>query len=197
MREYGQVQCAFWQSNDFRSIAPNSRLLALYLLTGPHSNGIGCYRLPDGYVMADLAWVEAEVESAFAELSAIHFAYRFDGVVLIPTFLRWNSISNGNVGIARFSEWNCLPKGNAKNGAAESMLAFGAHWKAEHVTILEAAMKGFHEPEKRVSDGRQEPPRTTLLDGRLEGYANQNPTQPYPQSKSKGHDSRASNGAAP
>ena len=50
MREYGQVQSAFWQSIDVQSWSDEGKLLALYLLTGPHANGIGCFRLPSGEV---------------------------------------------------------------------------------------------------------------------------------------------------
>ena len=39
-----------------RRVSDDARLLALYLLTGQHTNMIGCFRLPDGYVSEDLAW---------------------------------------------------------------------------------------------------------------------------------------------
>src|SRR5690606_12761100 len=102
MREYGQVQSAFWQSPDAQAWSDTGKLLALYLLTGPHANGLGCYRLPDGYVMADLGWSAERVSKGFEELSSNGFANRLEGVVFIPNFLRWNRIANGNVAKARF-----------------------------------------------------------------------------------------------
>lgn len=124
MREYGQVQCSFWQSDDALKATNVGKLLALYLLTGPHSNGIGCYRCPDGYIMADLGWSQETVSEGFEELSRNGFAYRFEGVVCVPNFLRWNKIANGNVAKARLGEFWALPKGQAKVYAAHALLTF-------------------------------------------------------------------------
>jgi hypothetical protein len=158
MREYGQVQSAFWQSPDAQACSDTGKLLALYLLTGPHANGIGCYRLPDGYVMADLGWSNERVSEGFQELSAIGFANRFDGVVFIPNFLRWNRIANGNIAKARFGEFDQLPKGGAKYAVARAMLEFCQHWTTEDRNLLE-----------------------TVSETVSERYANQNPTQPNPE----------------
>lgn len=160
MREYGQVQSAFWQSPDAQSWSDTGKLLALYLLTGPHANGVGCYRLPDGYVMADLGWSQERVSKGFDELSAKGFANRFDGVVFIPNFLRWNRIANGNIAKARFAEFEALPKGIAKSLAARAMLEFCTFLEPAHERVLE-----------------------TVCETLPEGYANQNPTQPNPTQK--------------
>jgi hypothetical protein len=152
VRDYGQVQCHFWQSTEAQSFSDVGKLLALYLLTGPHSNGIGCYRLPDGYLMADLGWSAETVSKGFEELSREGFAYRFEGVVLVPKFLRWNAIANGNVAIARQKEFEALPKGEAKTRAARALLEFGQHWKPEFRTVLETLSKPLPE-----GYGKQEP----------------------------------------
>ncbi|GGA28678.1 hypothetical protein [Dyella nitratireducens] len=155
MREYGQVQSAFWQSSDAAAWSDTGKLLALYLLTGPHANGIGCYRLPNGYVMADLGWDTETVSKGLQELSASGFAYRFNDVVFLPNFLRWNRIANGNIAKARFAEFSALPKGEAKTRVARAMLEFSDFWTAEDQTVLE-----------------------TISETLPEGYANQNQTQP-------------------
>ncbi|MEJ7746323.1 MAG: hypothetical protein WKF61_06150 [Luteimonas sp.] len=157
MREYGQVQSSFWQSPDAQAFSDTGKLLALYLLTGPHTNGIGCFRLPDGYVMADLSWSQERVSEGFAELFAKGFANRFDGVVFMPNFLRWNRIANGNVAKARFGDFEALPKGEAKVRTALALLEFCPFWEAPHRTVLQ-----------------------TLSQTLSAGYANQNPTQPNP-----------------
>lgn len=154
MREYGQIQCAFWQSPDAQDFTDTGKLLAAYLMTGPHSNGIGCYRLSDGYIGDDLGWSAEKVSKGFEELSAKGFAYRFERVVLLPGFLRWNRVSNANVAKARFAEFEALPKGEAKTRAARALLEFGAHWDDE-------ARKGF----ERV----------------CQTSSKQNPTQPLPK----------------
>lgn len=137
MREYGQVQSAFWQSKDAEGFSDGAKLLAVYLLTCPHANGIGAYRLPDGYVSGDLGWDSETVSKRFDELFEKGFAYRFDGVVFLPNFLRWNKINNGNIATARFNEWDVLPKGEAKTLAARAMLEFCNHWADGQKRLLE------------------------------------------------------------
>lgn len=167
MREYGQVQSAFWQSTDVKSWSDAGKLLALYLLTGPHANGIGCFRLPDGYVMADLGWVAETVSKGFSELFANGFAKRIDGVVFIPNFLRWNRIANGNIAKARFGEFDALPKGESKRLAARAMLEFCAFWSDADRNRLETVSE-------TVTETIQKP------------IPNQNPTLPNPERKALG-----------
>lgn len=137
MREYGQIQCAFWQSDALRGCTDAGRLLGAYLLTSPHSNGIGCYRLPDGYVMEDLQWSSERVAQGFAELSRNGFADRFDGVVFIPNFLRWNRVANANVAQARMTDFRALPKGRAKNLVAAEILQHCKHLSPDLIRELE------------------------------------------------------------
>ena len=115
MREYGQIQCSFWTHPKIRALSDESTLLATYLLTGPHSNGLGCYRLPFGYVMADLRWDEKTVSKAFRNLIDSLFCLRCEDTewVLIPDFLEWNSISNPKVASARVKEARECPKGSS------------------------------------------------------------------------------------
>lgn len=160
MREYGQVQSAFWQSPDAQAWSDTGKLLALYLLTGPHANGLGCYRLPDGYVMADLGWDAERVSKGFEELFQNGFAKRIDGVVLLPNFLRWNRIANGNIAKARFGEFESLPKGESKSLVARAMLEFCDHWEPAHRNLIETVCGTLSKP-----------------------IPNQNPTQPNPTKK--------------
>lgn len=112
MREYGQIQCSFWTDPDIQSLSDQARQLAAYLLTGPHSNGLGCYRLQDGYVMADFGWDSETVSKGFQELFDIGFSERCEKTqfVLIPKFLYWNPIANANVAKAREREFDTVSK---------------------------------------------------------------------------------------
>lgn len=161
MREYGQIQCGFWQSEDAQSFTDAGKLLAAYLLTGPHSNGIGCYRCPDGYVMEDLGWSAERVSEGFAELFGKGFAYRFKGVVVIPKFLSWNKIANGNVAKARMGEFNALPNGEAKAHAARAMLTFCGFLTGEdraHLeTVCQTVPQTVCQPEPNPTQPREKP----------------------------------------
>lgn len=140
MRDYGQVQCHFWQSTEVQGFSDVGKLLALYLLTGPHSNGIGCYRLPDGYIMADLGWSSETVSKGFRELIQTGFVYRCEQtqLVLIPKFLRWNQIANPKIAAARLKELNQIPKSSPiYDMACWCLAAFGGpHVPSDFVSLV-------------------------------------------------------------
>lgn len=79
-------------------MSEDARHLALYLLTSPHSNIIGAFRLPDGYVCEDLQWSPERVAEGFAELLANGFANRCGTTkwVWIYKHLEWNQPENPN-----------------------------------------------------------------------------------------------------
>lgn len=54
MRDYGKVYTRFWLKQNVLSWSDSAKLLGLYLLTCPHCNLLGCFRLPIGYVASDL-----------------------------------------------------------------------------------------------------------------------------------------------
>lgn len=165
MREYGQIQCAFWQSQDAQQWTDAGKLLAAYLMTGPHSNGLGCYRCPDGYVMADLGWTQERVSEGFAELSRSGFAYRFEGVVFIPGFLRWNKVANGNVAAARVAEFEALPKGEAKARVAGAILNYVKHLGNDYRTVVQTVAETVSgtvtQTEPYPTQPRENPNQTT------------------------------------
>lgn len=165
MREYGQIQCAFWQSQDAQQWTDAGKLLAAYLMTGPHSNGLGCYRCPDGYVMADLGWTQERVSEGFAELSRSGFAYRFEGVVFIPGFLRWNKVANGNVAAARMAEFEALPKGEAKARVAGAILNYVKHLGNDYRTVVQTVAETVSgtvtQTEPYPTQPRENPNQTT------------------------------------
>lgn len=135
MRDYGQIQSSFWTDPDIQKLSDQGKLLAVYLLTGPHSNGLGCYRLPVGYVCADFGWSAETVSKAFQELSITPSQ---DGLlmrcertefVFLPKFLYWNRIANAGVAQARVNEFNVVPKKvTFYNELCDSLRAFGKHW---------------------------------------------------------------------
>jgi len=131
MREYGQVQCAFWGHPDICDLSDQAKLLAMYVLTGPNSNGLGCYRLPPGYVAEDLGWSQETVSKRFAELFRVGFLKHCERTryVFIPHFLRWNPVANENVAKARMKEFQEIPSQfEYYQELASSMLYHAEHW---------------------------------------------------------------------
>ncbi len=100
MRVYGKVATGFWQDEKMLPLNDREKLLALYLLTGPHSNMLGCFRLPIGYISADLNWSPKAVQRGLAALARIGYLRRNEatGLTLLPNYFRYNMIENPNVG---------------------------------------------------------------------------------------------------
>lgn len=98
MRDYGKVHTTFWSSGSVRSMSEDGRTLALYLLTSPHSNIAGVFRLPDGYVCEDLGWSAERVAEGFTELLSNGFANRCGTTkwVWISKHFDWNKPENPN-----------------------------------------------------------------------------------------------------
>lgn len=98
MRDYGRIHTAIWGSQDFVSFSDDARLLALYLLTSPHTTMIGAFRLPDGYVCADIGWSIERVSKGFDELFRKGFCNRCETTnwMWVVKFLRWNPPENPN-----------------------------------------------------------------------------------------------------
>jgi hypothetical protein len=172
MREYGQIQSAFWQSEDAGKLSDRGKLLVSYLLTGPNTNGVGCFRLTDGYLLDDLGWLPETVTETLSELFKIGFVIRLEGVVFIPNFLRWNRIVNGNIAKARFGDWESISKGRAKALAARAMLEFCDLWSDAHRSILETVSGTVTETVSELfRNGLANP---------VSQVENQNPTPPHP-----------------
>lgn len=99
MREYGKIHSSFWTSPDIRALGEDGRTLAAYLLTSPHSNMLGCFRVPLAYVCDDLKWPLERVLEGFAKLTQRVWVTFDKGSewVVIHKFLKWNQPENPNV----------------------------------------------------------------------------------------------------
>ena len=83
MSAHGRVAKSFW-TRSARQWSDDEKLLALYLLTGPHHTLERFYRLPVGYVVDDLGWPAARVRKVMGSLEACEFAaYDRDAQVVL------------------------------------------------------------------------------------------------------------------
>lgn len=111
MRDYGKVYSAFWLNEEMRAVSEDGRMLALYLMTSPHGNMLGCFRLTNAYAADDLQWESERVSKGFDELFKIRFAYRCERSfwVFLRQYLKWNQFENPNVGKAAAKMFDSLP----------------------------------------------------------------------------------------
>jgi hypothetical protein len=100
MRDYGKIHTKFWISPDTLSLDCQSKLLALYLLAGPHTNMVGCMRVPFAYAAEDLGWDTETVTKGFRKLSEAGFIRYCDQTkwVWIRRFLKFNPLENPKQG---------------------------------------------------------------------------------------------------
>ena len=163
MRDYGQVQCAWWGHPETSALSDNAKLLFLYLLTGPHSNGLGCYRLPDGYVSADLGKGFETVSKGLNELEEKGLAYRCRDTqfVYIPKYLKWNPVSNKNVAAARTKEFKDIPSNFLYiQSLAADILQYGKHFDEPFRNRLETLVGRPSETVSKQEPNLTEPNRT-------------------------------------
>lgn len=153
MREYGVIQTAYWTDDKIASLSMPAKLLGAYLLTCPHSNAVGCFRLPMGYISEDLRWDPDTVRDALAELASIKFICRdaASGWTFIRRFLQFNTIENPNVGKACMRMIDAVPH------------------SFEFFPLLIAALEPY---EKRFPDGYLDVLRERAAKGRANPSAN-------------------------
>lgn len=149
MREYGRVYSSFWQSQDIRELSEDGRTMAIYLMTCPHANLIGCFRLPDAYAADDLQWSSERVREGFVELEDKGFATRDEGSkwLVIHKYLKWNAFENGNVAIAASKAFDQVPSIPLKAKLAAALLEFGCHLKEPFANHLQTLLEPFANPE--------------------------------------------------
>mgnify|MGYP003334374373 FL=1 len=101
MRDYGVVRTRFWSWAKRKKLSLRARDVALYLLTSPHGNSLGCFRLPEAYICDDLGEDGKRINEALVELEGVGFLERDEeGWTWVRDFLQHNPIPNGNVGKA-------------------------------------------------------------------------------------------------
>ncbi len=112
MKPFGKVESRFWISQDILKLSDQGKLLALYLLSCPHGNMLGVFRLPKAYIIGDLKWNEATVSRTLHELATIKFISVCDGsdYVCINQFIRHNDTANAEQFTARLNDLEALPE---------------------------------------------------------------------------------------
>lgn len=144
MRDFAKVGTGFWTSTAMQQLSDDGKLLALYLITCPHSNSAGTYRLPDGYVLADLGWTTQRIAKGFDELSQKGFASRCGTTfwVVIHKHFQHNQIENPNQAkhVLKLLEQvplSCTLIDLIRNGIEENEEAFPEGWAERFLNGLE------------------------------------------------------------
>jgi len=107
---YTGIYDSFWTDRKVEDLPDEAKLLFLYLITCPHRNIIGFYRLPKKYIAADLGWSVERVSKVLGTLCEAGFIGYDEAVsiVLVRKFLRYNAIENPNMQKAAVKKINEL-----------------------------------------------------------------------------------------
>lgn len=161
MRDYGRVYSSFWQSPEIRALTEDARTLALYLLTTPHGNLVGCFRLPDAYAAEDLQWSLERVSEGLRKLVDVGFVTRDEGTkwLFVTKYLKWNRFENPNVATAARKAFDQVPSLPLKSLLALALLEFGVHMHVDFANACQTLSKPFVKPEPEP-EPEPEPIRT-------------------------------------
>lgn len=95
--KFSMVSRSLWRSERFKHLrSDKGKLVYFYFLTCEHQNGLGCYRLPDGYAVDDLGWNLEEYRAAKADCEEASLI-RYDigtQEIFIEKWLRNNPAQN-------------------------------------------------------------------------------------------------------
>lgn len=95
---YYRISPRIWAHALQHQWSADTQILALYLLTSPHRNIAGLYRLPKAYLVEDLGWTMERLTQPLAELLGEGFVeYDEDArVILIVKSLEYDAPANEN-----------------------------------------------------------------------------------------------------
>jgi len=160
MRIYGSIHICFWANSDIQKLSDQEKLLALYLSTGPHSNMLGCVRLPDGYITEDLNWSMQDVKKAFHKLSHINFLTRDEKScwLVVHDFLKWNPIQNPRQGIGIRKLFDLVPSQSIViKPLIKGLITHGKYLPEGFLNELQNVENGLDTPAKNnVADNDQD-----------------------------------------
>lgn len=108
---YGRIDVLLWTDPKFKCLSDDSKIIFLYMLTGPHKNILGFYFLPIPYGAYDLGWDNKRFDKGLHELlDKDLISYDFEtSVVFIKNFLKYNPLENPNQVTGAIKAFNVLP----------------------------------------------------------------------------------------
>jgi hypothetical protein len=115
---YGKVNDAFWESARIDGLSDQAALLGLFLITGPHRNAIGCFRLGMGAITDHprfKKWGIEGVSHALSELLRMGFIVRDEttGWTFITNALKHDPIKGAKAAIHALSLADRVPRDTA------------------------------------------------------------------------------------
>jgi len=158
VRNFGQVRSRLWYHPDFKSMGTDAQLLLLFIDTGPLSNSIGCYRLPDALIMDQFGWTQERVSKAYRNGFDRGFLLRGkDGWTLSRHLYEQFPAANANVGKNIEKQFDEIPKwsGLVKH-LADILLACPQNLSKPFLNRIETLSKGYRNQEQEKEQEQEQ-----------------------------------------
>ncbi|MFW6145608.1 MAG: hypothetical protein ACOC4Y_02285 [bacterium] len=142
---YVKLASKFWTDEKIIDLALETKFLFIYILSSPHSNMAGYYRLPKPYIKADLKLTDKQLGKGFTKLlnkGLIKYC-EHSSVILIPKFFKYNSIQNKNMAKGAASRTSELPRNSLVEEYKNAVNNYADKYKKE---LLEGLPKQLNEP---------------------------------------------------
>ncbi len=146
IERYQPILTSIWQDEKFVLWSDDKKLLWFYILTCPHSNMLGLYVLPRGYILEDLKWNFKRLSKPFAELlqEPVIDYDETAKTILVFNKLKHNGIDNENQAKAAAKVIGELPKTFLFSKFSEILEPFA---KPYHKPLLERLRERIPESE--------------------------------------------------
>lgn len=141
---YVRIATKFWADEKVVDLDPETKLLYLYILSCPHSNMAGYYRLPKPYIQADLKLSDKGLTKGFNKLLSkglIKYCEK-SSVIFIPNYYKYNSIQNKNQAKGAANRTSELPKNSL---VKDYKIAIKQYAESYYKELCKGLPKGFDE----------------------------------------------------
>ena len=160
---YGKVHDVFWEDHKIETLSDRAALLGLFMITGPHRNAIGCFRLGTGAI-TDIPrfgeWGIKGVSDALSELVDMGFIVRDDrtGWTFITNALKHDPIKGNKAAIHALSIAARVPKNTVvyqslRENLEPQLLPHAEHLEGKDGWPMRSPIEG-------VSEGDTKPQRS-------------------------------------
>ncbi len=156
---YVRVKRRFWTDEKSGLVSANLKLLLFYLITTPHGNMLGLYRLPDEYGARDIGWSLEEYRENFAQAVALGFVEHDPetSTVFVRNYLKHNPLENGNQVTGALKCLEELPTSPLFRSLADTVTALGKQYlEPLRKRLLERLAEPYGDPGHRISDQDQD-----------------------------------------
>ena len=169
MRSYSKISPKLWVDPKlkFLNLSNEGKVLYLYLLSGPHTNMLGCFRLPISYIMTDLNWIKSMVLETLYELfesGLIMVSEQFgDGSetifdrIFVPGLLKMEQIQNPNQAKKMEVLFDDIPNDTRLSAMVADELLHSPHLSEQFRNRLETVSEQFRNSFERVSTNHFKP----------------------------------------